>query len=162
LCDNQYAAKSSTVRFKFITKDEKCVSSNVFNNEFSSFPPTIVYSASTVHNSSLIDECKADGAMLVLSNNFNEIQRIIIESVYPSIFLNFLFNPLFEQGAILSNILSEYHVLFYSRRLNSLPDKYGGKLNADRVQQLVLLEWRLLYDIIVHRISITLVVVIWQ
>ncbi len=86
--------------------------SNVFNNDFSSFPPIIIYSASTLHNASLIGECKAAETVLVLSNNINEVHRIIIKSGYPSISLNFLFNLLFEQRDILSNIPPEYRALF--------------------------------------------------
>ncbi|CAF0965391.1 unnamed protein product [Rotaria sp. Silwood1] len=123
---------------------------DVLNNEFSSFPPTIVYSASTAKNSSLADECKVAGAMLVLSNNVDEVHRIIIESVFPSISFNFLFNPLLQQTTLLSNIPSEYYPLFSSHCLNPLPDKYGGKLADIHALKLVLLKWRLLYDVLLH------------
>ena len=137
-----------TSGLELLQKMKNVFQTNVLDNEFSSFPPTIVYSASTTNNPSLIDKCKADGAMLVLSKNVSEVQRIIIETVFPSISLNFLINPRFEQGAILSNIPSEYHILFYSNCLNPLPNKYGGELTSIHAQQLVLLEWRLLYDVL--------------
>ncbi|CAM4813103.1 unnamed protein product [Rotaria magnacalcarata] len=123
---------------------------NILTSEFSSFPPTIVYSASTVKDSSLAEKCKAAGAMLVLSNNIDEVRRIIIESVTPSISLNYLLNSILEQKTILSNIPLEYYSLFSSHCLKPLPDKYGGKLARTHASQLLLLEWRLLYDVILN------------
>jgi hypothetical protein len=125
---------------------------NVLNNEFSSFPPTIVYSASTAQNPSLIEECKAAGAMLVLANNANAVRRIITETIFPSVSLNFCISPLFEQRDKLSKIPSEYHALFSTHCLNPLQDIYGGQLDADQAQQLTVLKWRLLYDVLLNDI----------
>ena len=125
---------------------------NVLNNEFTSFPPTIVYSASTVEDPALMKQCKAAGAMSVLANDVHEVRRIITETIFPSISLNLLINPLFEQRDKLTNIPPEYHPLFYSHCLKPLPVRYGGDLKPDHAQQLVLLTWRLLHDVLLSDI----------
>jgi hypothetical protein len=125
---------------------------NVLNNEFTSFPPTIVFSAGTVKIPALMDQCKAAGAMLVFANHVDELRRIITETILPSISLNLLINPLFEQRDKLANIPSEYHPLFYSHCLNPFQTLYGGKLPPNHAQQLVLLKWRLLHDVLLSDI----------
>ena len=77
---------------------------NVLSHEYNSFPPTIVYSAGTLKNPDLMSACKALGAMLVLADDINEVQRIITETISPTVSLNFLINPLFEQRDKLETI----------------------------------------------------------
>ena len=125
---------------------------NVLNNEFTSFPPTIVFSAGTVKSPDLMEKCKAAGAMSVLANDVHEVRRIITETIFPSISLNLLINPLFEQRDKLTNIPPEYHPLFYSHCLNPFQTLYGGKLPPNHAQQLVLLKWRLLHDVLLSDI----------